>query len=905
MKIFKKKTLYIVLIILFTLILIADLIIRFAVPSGSSSRTAPGNFEGAPVNFGSFSGDGSGSFDPNNLPEGFDGSNMPQGFDPSSMQDGDFSSMPQGGFGGFGGDGSFDPNNLPEGFDGSNMPQGFDPSSMQGGDFSNMPQGGDFSSFTPGGNMGSGRPGSRSSSSSNKGFIGTVKKFWIPIAIVSVLVDAVCAYMLVRITKQQKKNQKGKGGNTKQEESDDEPVRKKSHWLLILVPILVIAIVLKVLPMTKKQTQVSSVTVKEKVLSADVAKEDISTVYLAGGTLSEESATAISVPGEIKIDTYAVKNGDMVEEGDLIATVNKASVLSQIEEIQNLISELDGELKDALDEDDREKITTTAAGRVKAIYAEEGTSIVDTVAKNGCLAVISLDGLMSVEVPATGLSVGDAVTVILSDESEEAGRVISVMEDVATITISDEKAEMNEEVTIKNTNDTVIGKGALSVHSPLKIMAYQGVAEKVNVEVGDKVKADATIVTLKNAERSSAYLQLLSQRETLSEQMNELFELYEKGEIRAESSGEISGLNEDILLSNEEEETEADLEENASEATASQVSFRSNTKEKDSSEGSSEEQSSGLQVVNLVSITLSEPQALSAKAEPGQPGSGAPEDGNTSAETNTPTQQQDPTQAQTPSSEGDTNQPQDGSQQGVTGDPSMPGDNSQTGDPTQQGDQNGMGGFGQQGGMPSMPSGGSGSGYGNGSGFSMGGSEGTTQETKSQTSYSISESQIYSLAPHDTMSIEVSVDELDIRGLSEGQKVTVTLDALPGQSFDGTIDSIGIEGTYDTGNTKFTVTVSVPRTEQMLSGMNAGIRVELGTPTNCVTVPVSALIEKNGKTYVYTIYDEEDDKLDGLTEITTGLSDGTNVEILSGVSEGSKVYYRYADSIEYAFVRPK
>lgn len=37
--------------------------------------------------------------------------------------------------------------------------------------------------------------------------------------------------------------------------------------------------------------------------------------------------------------------------------------------------------------------------------------------------------------------------------------------------------------------------------------------------------------------------------------------------------------------------------------------------------------------------------------------------------------------------------------------------------------------------------------------------------------------------------------------------------------------------------------------------------------------------------------------------ITTGLSDGENVEVLSGLSEGGTVYYRYADTLEYSFVK--
>ena len=62
-------------------------------------------------------------------------------------------------------------------------------------------------------------------------------------------------------------------------------------------------------------------------------------------------------------------------------------------------------------------------------------------------------------------------------------------------------------------------------------------------------------------------------------------------------------------------------------------------------------------------------------------------------------------------------------------------------------------------------------------------------------------------------------------------------------------------------------------------------------------IPESALYEESGKTYVYTGYDKEKDELTGKAEGTTGLADGENVEILSGLSEDDKVYYRYADSL--------
>lgn len=204
MKLFQKKPLYIVLIVIFTLILIADLVLRFAV-GGRSNRPEGFNMPGG------FSA--SEGFDPNNLPEGFDSSNLPEGSDssnrPSRPEGFDGGNMPEG-FDGSSMPEGFDPNNMPEGFSGggsmpggfdpNNMPEDFDPSSRPGssgsseGDsesaerpsFGNMPSGGDFRQ--------------------RRGFLSTVRKLWIPILIVCLLVDGLSVFMLARIRRKEKRS---------------------------------------------------------------------------------------------------------------------------------------------------------------------------------------------------------------------------------------------------------------------------------------------------------------------------------------------------------------------------------------------------------------------------------------------------------------------------------------------------------------------------------------------------------------------------------------------------------------------------------------------------------------------------------------------------------------------------
>lgn len=787
MKLFKKKTVYIVLIIIFTLILIADLVICFAVPAKSSSSDR-GEFSGMS---GSFSGD----FDPDNMPSDFDPNNMPS----------DFSGFQQG-----------------------SMPDGFTP--------------GDRSS----------RPGRSGSEKKDSGFVGTVKKFWIPIAAVCVLINAVCVFMLLRISKKNRNSSStGKtdsGSKNSEEDFDDSPRRKKPLWILLFVPVLVIAILLKTLPKTKKEEK-STMSVKENIVTAETEKKMLSTVYLGGGTLSQEEASEVSVPGSIKIDSYAVSNGDMVQAGDLIATVNKPSVLSQIRDVQETLSEIDEKLNDELSKEDREKLTANAEGRVMAVYAGEGDVVADTMSEHGSLLLISLDGLMSTEIPARNLSVGDSVIVILPDETEETGYVISVFEDVATITISDENIRLDDEVTIKNGSGEVLTTCHLSVHSPLNVVAYHGVTEKVEVETGDAVEKGDTLLSLKNEEKSPEYIRLMQQREELSLQMKQLFALYDSGEIRAESAGEISGLNEDILIDEDEKEDEVIT-----------VSRRIIIDPEDPGNGEVPKSGGDAENQNVPEQTETQQTPTAESQEQG----GVPDQQNTQQQA---PDQQTPEDSQNPSGQfpGGDGMPSGSGNGSRTG---MPGTSSGTGDPSS---------------VSQQPE--------------------SQTDTKQQDSYTLSECGIYSIAAREMMTIEITVDELDIRNLKVGDKASVTLDAIPGQSFDGEITAIGEEGTYDGGNTKYTVTVSVPKIEQMYTGMSAGIIVMI-REEEYMTIPVASLVEENGKTYVYTMYDEEKGTLDGLKEVTTGVSDGEDVQIVSGLSEGDKVYYRYADSIEFIFVSP-
>lgn len=82
----------------------------------------------------------------------------------------------------------------------------------------------------------------------------------------------------------------------------------------------------------------------------------------------------------------------------------------------------------------------------------------------------------------------------------------------------------------------------------------------------------------------------------------------------------------------------------------------------------------------------------------------------------------------------------------------------------------------------------------------------------------------------------------------------------------------------------------------MLPGMTACAYIGLQTQEQVLCVPAAAVEESNGETIVYTHYDENSASLTKPVTVTTGVSDGEYVQILSGLEEGAEIYYAYYDT---------
>lgn len=134
--------------------------------------------------------------------------------------------------------------------------------------------------------------------------------------------------------------------------------------------------------------------------------------------------------------------------------------------------------------------------------------------------------------------------------------------------------------------------------------------------------------------------------------------------------------------------------------------------------------------------------------------------------------------------------------------------------------------------------------------------------------------------------VTVSIDDTDIRSLEEGSNVNISFTAYPDTIFRGTISEIGDAETDSDGNTTRPVTVSVGGD---VSGLYAGMTGDLTFITReteeVLYVSNRAIFRDGTRSYVKIRENGSVKEKD----VVTGFSDGENVEIREGLSEGDVV----------------
>ena len=326
--------------------------------------------------------------------------------------------------------------------------------------------------------------------------------------------------------------------------------RRKRKILITVISIvlaLAIAVTIAVIVLTKQVREQFALDDVD-VLSHTAATGTISTLVSGSGTLQDVDPEAITVPEGVEILEVLVKRNDAVKEGDILATVDTASVISAMADLQEQLKELDKQLSDAEDDKVSAKITSGVSGRVKAIYGKKDTSVTDTMYEHGALAILSLDGYMAAEVTTDTLHEGDKVTVVLSGGDKVTGRVSDTVNGTARVLISDNGAKYEEEVTVLSQDGATLGTAKLSINNPLRITGYAGTVSAVKVKENQKVTDTTLLFTLTDRSYSANYETLLRERQDAEDILLELLEIRKNGAVVAPFDGSVYSTDHDEEL---------------------------------------------------------------------------------------------------------------------------------------------------------------------------------------------------------------------------------------------------------------------------------------------------------------------------------------------------------------------
>ena len=175
------------------------------------------------------------------------------------------------------------------------------------------------------------------------------------------------------------------------------------------------------------------------------------------------------------------------------------------------------------------------------------------------------------------------------------------------------------------------------------------------------------------------------------------------------------------------------------------------------------------------------------------------------------------------------------------------------------------------------------------------------------------------------LTMTLSVDELDIADIEVGQTVSIEADAVEDKTYTGVVTKVSVAGTSSGSATTYPVTIRIDETDGLLPGMSVDATIELGSAEDVLAIPAAAL--NRGDTVLVTVDSpsaanaetaqppaggpgEEGSESpesseapaapteSGETEqqyvsipVTTGISDGSYIEITSGLQEGDVVVY--------------
>ena len=136
-----------------------------------------------------------------------------------------------------------------------------------------------------------------------------------------------------------------------------------------------------------------------------------------------------------------------------------------------------------------------------------------------------------------------------------------------------------------------------------------------------------------------------------------------------------------------------------------------------------------------------------------------------------------------------------------------------------------------------------------------------------------------------------NIDETEVGKLVSGMNMKITIGALQDLKFDANLEYISPKAVESNGANLFEIKAAVKLTEdgKIRAGYSANAEIVLAKADKVLSIPESAIEFSGDSTFVYVIKGEGKGKTYERTAVTTGLSDGVNIEIKKGITAKDKV----------------
>ena len=150
---------------------------------------------------------------------------------------------------------------------------------------------------------------------------------------------------------------------------------------------------------------------------------------------------------------------------------------------------------------------------------------------------------------------------------------------------------------------------------------------------------------------------------------------------------------------------------------------------------------------------------------------------------------------------------------------------------------------------------------------------------------------IASVANMNDLIFRGNIDETEVGNLVVGMPMKITIGAMQDLKFDADLEYISPKAVENNGANQFEVKAAVRSVKggKIRSGYSANAEIVLAKASHVITVPESAIEFSGDSTFVYIVKGSGEKKTYDRKQVTTGLSDGVNIEIKKGLSLKDKV----------------